>query len=231
MKQLLLATAFVLATGAVYAADAVQSGEEPPAPLPIASTFNWTGGYIGVNAGGAFGKFKHPFSGFGPTTDLADINASGFLGGVQAGYNWQLGQMVYGIEADFQGSTAKGSVSDASIGLVELSNKVDWFGTLRARVGYTPTDRVMIYGTGGLAYGHVKSELVTDAPFTGSSSKTKAGWTVGTGIEYALGTNWTVKPEYLYTDLGKSTILSSGGASLKNDIAFHTVRVGLNYKF
>lgn len=228
MKKLLLASILVLATGAAYAADIV--GGEPPAPAPVASSFDWTGAYIGVNAGGGFGTFKHPFSGPTGSGDFADVSAGGFLGGVQAGYNWQSGQVVYGVETDFQGSAVKGSLSVPSLGgsatLVET--KVDWFGTLRARIGYTPADRFMVYGTGGLAYGHVKTLLV-DGAF--SSSKTKAGWTIGAGAEYAINTNWSIKSEYLYTDLGKSHVADLNSAVLKNDVAFHTVRVGLNYRF
>jgi outer membrane immunogenic protein len=226
------ASAALLLSTSAYAADVV--GYEPPAPAPVAASYDWTGGYIGVNAGGGFGKFKHPVSGPGiPGGDFLKISAGGFLGGVQVGYNWQSGQMIYGVEADFQGSTVEASVSQfMGMGGLAIKTKVDWFGTVRARIGYTPVDRFMVYGTGGLAYGHVKTEI----PFLGgpngiSGSKTKAGWTVGLGAEYAINTNWTIKSEYLYTDLGKSTVFSTGGNTLKNDVAFHTVRVGLNYKF
>src|SRR5690606_30260538 len=114
--------------------------------------------------------FKHPFA----VTDTAtppntlasgslDITAGGFIGGAQAGFNWQSGQVIYGLEADFQGSTVK---AEDSIDLTvlpgdpnqttitgEAGTKVEWFGTLRARMGYAVTERFMIYGTGGLAYG------------------------------------------------------------------------------
>ncbi|WP_217570733.1 outer membrane protein [Mesorhizobium sp. GbtcB19] len=218
MKQLIVATALVLAAGAAHAADVMQEA-------PVAASFDWSGAYIGVNAGGGFGKFKDSIS-FGPRLDMT---ASGFLGGIQAGYNWQSGQMIYGVETDFQGSAVDASVSDF-FGFTPKT-KVDWFGTLRARIGYTPIDRFMIYGTGGLAYGQVKTEFPFFGPFMSSSSKTRAGWTVGAGAEYAINTNWTIKSEYLYTDLGNSTAFSSGPITLKSDVAFHTVRVGLNYKF
>jgi len=222
MKSILLATTILAGlSGGACAADAVVTE-----PAPVAASFDWTGAYIGVNAGGGFGTFKDTIS-FGPEFDMT---AGGFLGGIQAGYNWQSGQMIYGVETDFQGSTVEASLSGI-FGPFTLRNKVDWFGTLRARIGYTPIDRFMIYGTGGLAYGHVKSEFPFFGPFTSSSSKTRAGWTVGAGAEYAINTNWTVKSEYLYTDLGNSTAFSSGPVTLKSDVAFHTVRIGLNYKF
>ncbi|MGX8008882.1 outer membrane protein [Mesorhizobium sp. ORM8.1] len=215
MKQILLATALVLATGSAYAADVLQEA-------PVAASYDWTGAYIGVNAGGGFGTFNLSPSGGGPGG--FDLSASGFLGGVQAGYNWQSGQFVYGVEADFQASDVK---ADISLGGPSIDVKVDWFGTLRARIGYTPVDRFMVYATGGLAYGHEKIE----APGT-SLSKTKAGWTVGGGAEYALTNNWSLKSEYLYTDLGKATFDAGlGGPGIEAKVPFHTVRVGLNYKF
>ncbi|CDX21605.1 31 kDa outer-membrane immunogenic protein [Mesorhizobium sp. ORS 3324] len=215
MKRLILATAFVLATGAAYAADVLQEA-------PVAASFDWTGAYIGVNAGGGWGTFKH-------TTNTSpieiDVSASGFLGGIQAGYNWQSGQVVYGVETDFQAADIKG---DLSFPITILQTKVDRFGTLRGRIGFTPADRFMVYGTGGLAYGHFKTEINNGAI---NGSKTKAGWTVGAGAEYAINANWTIKSEYLYTDLGKSDVITFGPNTLTDKIAFHTVRVGLNYKF
>ena len=218
MKQLLLATALVLATGTAYAADVLQEA-------PVAASFDWTGAYIGVNAGGGFGTFKLDPTGGGPGG--FDLSASGFLGGVQAGYNWQVGQFVYGVEADFQGSDVKGELS---IGGPSLETKVDWFGTVRARIGYTPVDRFLVYGTGGLAYGHEKLDI---SGLGGPSfSKTKVGWTVGAGAEYAITNNWSLKSEYLYTDLGKTTFdLPGPGPDADVKVPFHTVRVGLNYKF
>ncbi len=215
MKQLLLATVLVLATGTAYAADVLQEA-------PVAASFDWTGAYIGLNAGGGFGTFKlSPTSGGGSGFDLS---AGGFLGGIQAGYNWQSGQLVYGVETDFQGSDVKASFST---GGGTLETKIDWFGTLRARLGYTPVDRFMVYGTGGLAYGH---EKISSGPI--SLSKTRTGWTVGAGAEYALNTNWTIKSEYLYTDLGKATFTTGGGGGgIDVKAPFHTVRIGVNYKF
>jgi len=224
MKSTLLATTILVGlSGAAYAADAVVT-EPAPAPAPVASTFDWTGGYIGVNAGGGWGKFKYTSN----TGGGLDLTAGGFLGGVQAGYNWQSGQMVYGVETDFQGSTIKASLSGLIGPGTVIETKVDWFGTLRARLGYTPVDRFMVYGTGGLAYGHDKTSI--GGIGGGSFSKTKAGWTIGAGVEYAINTNWTIKSEYLYTDLGKSSF-TVGRSSLDVADPFHTVRVGLNYKF
>lgn len=258
MKIILASVALALASSAAYAADAVVY--EEPVAVVVPDTFSWTGGYIGINAGYAGGKFKHPFAitqtGEIPTAlrvgdtllgGSADITASGFVGGVQAGYNYQFDNgFVLGAEADFQGSTLKGEVSgDLGIpgvggGSFEAGTKVQWWGTVRARLGYTATERLLVYGTGGLAYGKVKSyydlDLGNGFSDSDSHSKTRAGWTIGAGAEYAITNNWTLKSEYLYTDLGKNTVLNYpvndiAELNLKNNVKFHTVRVGLNYKF
>jgi outer membrane immunogenic protein len=238
---IIAASAALLLSTSAYAADVVID-QAPMPEAPIAAAYDWTGGYIGVNAGGGFGKFEHPVTITGFADGSVDVTAGGFLGGVQIGYNWQSGQMIYGVEADFQGSSVKGegSLSLNPVGgggglSAEAGTKVDWFGTVRARIGYTPVDRFMVYATGGFAYGHVKSYLDAGAGaggFSYSESDTNTGWTVGAGAEYAVNTNWTIKTEYLYTDLGKSTVFNSAaGLKIENDVAFHTVRVGLNYKF
>ena len=128
------------------------------------------------------------------------------IGGGQAGYNWQQGNWLVGLEADIQGSDERGS-SDVCVvagcalgtGILTANYKLDWFGTVRGRVGLLPTDRVLIYATGGLAYG----ELSATAPLVPLSwGSTRAGWTVGAGAEVKLDNNWSVKIEYLYMDLG-----------------------------
>lgn len=253
VNQLLMKTTvlLLLSSGAAFAADA---------SAPADTGFDWTGVYAGVNVGGGFGTFDHPFSAgttLPPATLLdgsLDISAGGFLGGAQAGYNWQSGQMVFGVETDIQGSAVKAeNALNLNIGGPggidvngEAGTKVDWFGTLRARMGFTPTDRLMVYGTAGVAYGRVKSYIDGDISVLGalagsideSSAKTKAGWTAGAGAEYAVTNNWTIKSEYLYTDFGKSTLYSGDlgtglpiNATLKNDVSFHTIRIGLNYRF
>lgn len=248
MKLFSLTASALLFASTAMAADAIVYETAPEA---VADTFIWTGGYVGVNAGYAGGKFKHPFSGDGFGYDGSmdgslDVTSSGFVGGVQAGYNWQINQTVIGLETDFQGSGVKGEVSGnlAYDGFdfidARASTKVNWFGTTRARVGYVPTERFMVYATGGAAYGKVKSSAsfsVDGGDFGGeiSKSKTKFGYVAGAGAEYAVTNNVTLKTEYLYTDLGKMNLVnfnddySSFSADAK--VKFHTVRVGLNYKF
>lgn len=227
-KVILAASAAVLFSGTAMAADAIVYSE--PAPVVVANTFSWEGAYVGVNAGYGFGKIK--------STDedgAFSIKPRGFVGGVQAGYNWQFDQIVAGIEADFQGSTMKKSVDlyDADVFDGTAKAKIQWFGTVRGRLGGNIAERTMLYGTAGLAYGKLKVESFDElGAFEGSESKTRAGWTAGAGIEHAFTDNVTLKTEYLYTDLGKiNTYDDAGVKDGKVKTNFHTVRVGLNYKF
>lgn len=222
MKYTAIAAALLLSSTSAFAADAIVYNE--PAPV-VADTFSWTGGYIGLNAGYAGGKFKSDLTNGEDTLSLRD-NASGFIGGVQAGYNWQFDRTIVGIETDFQGSGVK---SEFSVEGLALGTKVSWFGTTRARLGYTPVDRFMVYATGGVAYGKVKT--FADLDESSSVSKTKVGYTVGAGAEYAITNNVTLKTEYLYTDLGKLKFDSNEGVYGEAKSQFHTVRVGVNYKF
>ncbi|RBO94848.1 outer membrane protein [Pseudochrobactrum asaccharolyticum] len=219
MKYTTLAAALLLSSTSAFAADAIVYNE--PAPVAVVDTFSWTGGYVGVNAGYAGGKNKlNVYDGIS-----AKDNSNGFLGGIQAGYNWQFDQMIVGLETDIQGAGLKSDVEVSGLGGAEA--KINWFGTTRARLGYTPVDRFMVYATGGVAYGKIKASY---GDF--SQSDTKVGYTVGAGAEYALTNNVTLKSEYLYTDLGKLKLDDVNGNRFGEVKApFHTVRVGVNYKF
>ena len=146
-------------------------------------------------------------------TTSTRANVKGFIGGAQLGYNWQSGSWLYGFETDFQWSGEKGtdlvcSVAACTIGSVfgAADTSLKWFGTFRARVGMLATERLLLYATGGLAYGRIDSNYVSGFngfPFlAASSSTTKVGWTIGAGAEGAIDSNWSWKAEYLYMDLG-----------------------------
>jgi outer membrane immunogenic protein len=222
-KRIAVLAAFstILSTGA-FAADIVS-----PAP-EVVPVFSWTGAYVGLNVGYGGGKFKHEI--IDPVLSF-DASSNGFVGGVQVGYNYQIDQWVVGAEADFQGASIKGE-TDVNIG-TKLGTKLDWYGTVRARAGVLATDRLLVYATGGLAYGHTKTFFET--PVAGiSESKTKAGWTVGAGVEYAVTDHVSLKTEYAYTDLGKARVFDSAGMfgpGLDRKVNFHTVKFGINYKF
>ena len=158
----------------------------------------------------------------------ADMN--GVIGGGQIGYNWQASKWLFGLEADFQGSDERVTADVCTVAGCPLGSsvltanyKLDWFGTARGRVGFLATDRVLLYATGGLAYGH----LAANAPLVPLSwGSTRAGWTVGAGAEAAIDRNWSVKVEYLYMDLGN--IGSSGATATTATNALNTPSQGLN---
>ena len=160
----------------------------------------------------------------------------GFIGGIQAGYNWQLNTLVLGVETDIQYTDLKKSSTDLFYEET-IESKINWLGTTRARIGFTPIDTILLYATAGLAYGGVKAS-VTDyfsEDYT-SSKKTKLGYTLGLGAEYALNTDWSLKTEYLYANLGKlkttiNYIDAKNFDTLGHKFKVHTVRLGLNYKF
>jgi outer membrane immunogenic protein len=217
----LAALAFLASTFSTQAADI-------PRPVykggirPVVAYFNWTGFYVGLNAGYGFGtsNWSDP-----PATS---IKPKGALVGGTIGYNYQVGSIVYGVEGDWDWSGVKGSVG-CPTGLATCETSSTWLATFRARFGYA-FDRWLPYFTAGGAYGNVKA---TYTPVIGpvvSTSKSQLGWTAGVGLEYAFLGNWSAKIEYLYVDLGS---FDAGVAPLTNNVSFkeNIVRAGLNYKF
>jgi outer membrane immunogenic protein len=202
-KAIALAGLALLGTiGAARAADVIPGISRPyAAPAPAYAAYNWMGFYIGGNLGYQWG-------------DIAPADPSGGAFGLQAGYNWQYGQLVIGAETDVQWSNAEDTVAP-----VKFANT--WFGTLRGRVGYA-MNNVLAYGTGGFAYGGV--ELSSDGV---SQSQTHYGWTLGVGAEVGLTPNWTAKVEYLYFDLTNQTYFTGTSHGLESSL----LRAGVNYKF
>lgn len=254
MKNILLAgVALVALPVAASAADMSYPVKAPVvAAVPV---FTWTGFYIGANVGYGGGDFDYPYAlsvfGAGIGGD-ASLNSSGFFGGGQIGYNYQFdGGVVIGVEADFQWSGIDGNL-DANATLfdgadalgaaaIDAGSEIDWFGTIRARLGYG-WDRALLYVTGGAAYGKVSTSIdaaITDFDtvigVSGSTDDTQWGWTVGGGLEYALTDNWSFKTEYLYVDLGSQEAFAYNdgvvAASMDVDTKFHTIKAGLNYRF
>ena len=215
-------------------------------PQPVTPSFSWTGFYVGGNVGYGWGQSSNTFNAFatGGGSTICQSSSSAFgalcvngsetnnlngaIGGLQAGYNFQSGKFLAGIEADFQMSGQNGGGSFTTNVLllgpgIETqtgtdSERISWFGTLRGRLGIT-FDRWLVYSTGGLAYGRVTNDgsatvtgffcpsntppTLAACPLSSwSSSSINAGWTVGGGIEAALSNSWSIKAEYLYVDLG-----------------------------
>jgi opacity protein-like surface antigen len=255
-------------TGAVYAAAA-----DSRAPMlfkaPMLAAWTWAGPYLGGTIGYSAGKsrtdtiFGDPASGAELFATKGSRRLDGPIGGAQAGYNWLAGVFLAGVEGDlnYSGQRAKlnavcpgeicnpnliGVVGDPSvIARFEQGQKLEWFATLRARLGVTVTPDAIAYVTGGAAVGEVMT-AGTVFGFDGdgnpvntivSSHNTKAGWTVGGGLEGRLVGNWTAKIEYLYLDLGTVTTIPAPASNSTTAVAFNSrvtdniLRVGVNYKF
>ncbi len=256
-----------LSAMAIFAAPAVAADLAVKAQKPVAvAVYNWTGFYVGGNAGYGWAS-AHDSMALGgawltdgssdniPLTPLGNgqLKPRGFTGGLQAGYNYQAGPWVFGLEADANVTRMTANFSRPNLNLgsgdsyaFSSSFASDWLVTVRPRLGYA-VDRLLVYATGGLAIANQKfSQNIAqlNAPFTeaGSVSATKAGWTAGVGLEYALGNRWSVKAEYLHVDLGSASFSTSGfcpaDASCPAYFAHHDasltsniLRGGINYSF
>jgi outer membrane immunogenic protein len=252
---------------ALFASFAVAFGATAANAADIVDTpvSDWSGFYVGVHGGYGGGTFDYPMN---VTTDLgdgappflsdldydfgADLTASGFFGGLQAGWNWQMDSIVLGVEGDIALSDITGELeiysdtADASIG---GGSTVEWFGTARLRGGFLATSDLLVYATGGLAWGSVNSGYDLDLGGLGSLSddttESHMGWTIGGGFEYAVTESISLKTEYLYVDLGDAELLDldlvdalggppdagTANLSIDQDISFHTVKAGLNFRF
>jgi outer membrane immunogenic protein len=256
-------------------------------PAPVAAPYSWTGWYIGLNAGALWGNSDVTSSapctatttppayfcgaagvsvgaangaavGAAGTGSLSD---SGFTGGVQTGYNWQNGNIVLGLEADFNAFhfsasrfvTANYPVGGLQVGpadtfTVGTSTKANWLFTGRGRLGWTVAPNLLAYATGGLALTELKvGNLFSDsrgASGGSSASATKAGWVVGGGLEWAFAKNWSAKVEYLYLNFGTvsvnalivspiptGTVAYSQNINTSADLTAQIARAGINYKF
>jgi outer membrane immunogenic protein len=208
-------------SGSAFAADLPNRNKAPAAPV-YAPAFTWTGVYLGVNAGYGFGQISKAGAYFD--------DPQGFVGGGQVGYNYQISpNFVLGLEADIQYADlrAKTNAVGRTGGLTAgTKNGVEWFGTVRPRVGYA-IDRTLLYVTGGLAYGEQKLTV----PGVGSGSSTNVGYTLGAGVEYAFTNNLTGKVEGLYLDLNDHNYVTTTRVSTKSGSEFGVVRAGVNYKF
>jgi len=247
---MLIAPALLTAAHAADLPARVYTKAPPPPPI-----YSWTGFYVGANVGYAF---NDPTVSFAPGDPLfaaninppaASYNVKGVVGGGQIGYNWQFDRnWLFGLEADFNGADIKGTGTSSFLAggvfaaSIAASQNVDWFGTVRARIGWLPTDKLLVYGTGGLAYGSIKNNVIYSQPggggfagfgfgflcnppnnnacFLGSSSTTAAGYAAGAGLEYAAWQNVTFKVEYLYVNLGTTSTRAVAVAPLGTAASF-----------
>jgi outer membrane immunogenic protein len=267
--------ALALVAGSAFAAD-LPSRKEAPVYVPPPPSFSWNGLYGGINVGYGFGDGSQEYGGVayispalvgrtlaypGGSALGGTSNLNGVVGGGQVGYNWQFSPwLIFGVETDIQASDVHDTVNSAA-GVVDAfgshtqsvrsTKSVDWYGTVRGRVGVAPfIPNLLLYGTGGFAYGGVNhaasfADNGAGLPAFGSIAtaqydSTSTGWTAGGGIEWSPTgfPAWSVKVEYLYVDLGNTSVSSVSvtgnpafGVTYNSPTRFHTVRAGLNWHF
>lgn len=239
MKRLIFA-GLLASVGAIPAA-AADMPLKAPARL-AEPAFSWSGLYLGAHVGGAWGTVESQLN--DPKSDaflpLSSHGVNGFVGGGQVGFNIQVNPwLVIGIEGDASWTDVKGTAP--CLVVFACSTKVDWMATATGRLGFA-RDRLMVYVKGGGAWAESKHSLVlglSPDSFSADASKTRMGWTVGTGVEYAFSGNWSAKVEYNFMDFGSDTLgstLHSGtksapGPDVDINQQIHVVKFGLNYRF
>ena len=243
MKRLILVTSVsLLLAGTAMAADAVAVYEEPAAPVLYAPSFTWTGPYVGLHIGYAWGNSDFvDIDGWNVTDETFGFKPNGVFGGAQAGYNWQFGNAVIGAEAEIGYLNIEGSAAQPSSFDTVASTTGGVYAGLSARLGYA-IDRTLIYAKAGGVYSAGDYEI-NDACAVGNcgpgllagTETIGLGYQLGAGIEHAFTDNWTAKIEYSYFDFGSRTINAlDQNANLFRydaDLSAHTVKIGLNYKF
>lgn len=229
--------ACVVANASAMAADLPAEPRDMPA-VRGATVYGWQGAYVGLAGGGSFGRSKHVDHLTG-LDDTPRFNVKGGIFGGTAGYNWQLASFVFGVESDLSWTGQTGSSLDSGpAGNPDFSSftKVQWLGTVRGRIGYTPGN-VLLYATAGYAGAGVEAGLRATA--TGvvqdSASSWRSGWTVGAGAEWAFAPAWSAKVEYLHVKLndGGFTTPNLGAAFDRSHVTLddNIVRIGVNYYF
>ena len=235
-QSMLAGVSLAVVAGPALAADLGPYPRRPyaqPAYPAYTSPFTWTGFYMGVQAGYGWGTTDAVSSDFAlGTTEAFSYGTGGFLGGLHAGYNWQVNRnLVVGVESDIELADITGS------GISSLGNahhtSIDWLGSVRGRIGFA-ADSTLFYLTGGLAYGGVSIDRSAGAGFAPFASSTglNTGWTLGGGIEHAFSRNITARIEYRYTDLGSVSWTNSAvGVADHSEVTHHAIRAGLSFRF
>jgi outer membrane immunogenic protein len=222
-----------VAVGPVGAADLPLA----PAPLAVApvpsapaAIFSWTGFYLGGHLGVGFDRSSWS----DPLTGASNLftSGAGFLGGAQAGGNWQFNRLVLGVEGDFGYAGFNGNGAN-SLGNA-IGTKTNWTSTVSGRVG-AAFDRLLIYGKGGVAFARDQNSFTDLAGNGASNALTRTGWTAGIGLEYGITANWSAKVEYDYLDFGAQalnfTTATTPSYSTNAGLNIHEIKAGVNFRF
>jgi outer membrane immunogenic protein len=234
MRRLVLALlAATVCSQLASAADLPPAPPPAPAPYyrPAPPIFSWTGFYLGLHGGGAFGKkdWSDPILG-----SLGSHDVSGGIAGGQIGFNYQAGPAVFGVEVDAAWAGLRGSHNLLGVPGIVGETKVDFLGTVTGRLG-AAWGMALLYVKAGGAWAHDKYDITLAGVNVASASETRWGWTIGTGLEYAFSPNWSAKVEYNYLDFGTKTVTFTGiggltgTADIKQNV--NIVKAGFNYRF
>ena len=246
-KMLLSATALVVLSSAAFAAD-LPSKKTAPVMAAAPMAFSWTGAYVGADLGYDWGNTRTvDVTGYNLAGSVITHHDNGAQFNVHAGYNYQSGAAVFGVEGELGYFGLRGSKQYAPYIGVRLPTdsrsitKSDFYGALTGRLGFTPTERSLLYVKGGFVLANLRNNYIDTDPngttlVSGTSTSTpRFGWTLGAGGEYAFTNNWSVRLEYNHYDFGKKSHVALSAASapftFSHKTTAETVRIGLNYKF
>ncbi|WP_173931163.1 outer membrane protein [Chelativorans sp. Marseille-P2723] len=220
---LLTSFCFMAPAGSIWAAD--PTFYQPiPQPVPVAK-YDWSGPYLGIQGGYGWTDLDGEADFFDEIDGMeAPLDLKGGFIGAFAGYNFQSGRFVYGVEGDINKAWMD---EDFTFSTAPANAEVDWFGSLRARLGYG-LDRTLLYATGGLAHAEVGMRLDS---FDFAQDKGMTGWTLGAGVEHAITSTLLARGEYRYYDFGGGTFGSPAVGEHDLDLSMHTLSLGLAYKF
>lgn len=225
-----LAGCVALLSGAASAADP-RGVALPPAP-ELPALYSWTGIYAGIQGGYAWGsnrvRIGAPLGAFAPTSIQIDDDSA--FGGAHAGFNYQFGSVVLGLEGDIEAVNSRSRF--ASAGLVGRVSQ-DWQGAARARIGFA-FDRLLVYAAGGASFTEYERRIFDAAGFGERLTSARTGWNVGAGINFAFTDNLILGAEYRYTDFGRNRFASYGafpGLTGSQEFSTHSARASVAYKF
>lgn len=228
MKKILLGTVALAALGLVAPAVAADIPAKAPmyskAPAMVA-LYNWTGFYVGADVGYKWGSANVDIPAYPSNFNMT---TGGIVGGLHAGYNFQMGGAVIGVDANIfaAGVTGDALIPGSPVVGERYRIREDWQGSIAGRLGFA-SNNWMVFGRAGWAIAGIRTDYI---PLVGGVQRaTINGWTAGAGVEYAFNTNWTARLEYRYSDYGRVGFVHAGASSV--DYNTHEALVGVSYKF